>query len=112
MNALAYSGSIYVTAGVLGKVATSADGVTWTLQTGLSSTAWGTSDVKSITWDGSQFVAVGLLGKAATSPDGVTWTFQPGLALTGFSTATANAVIWDGVSKVLTIGGSAKAATL
>ena len=52
-----------------GKVATSPDGITWTNQTGLSSTAWGPVwEVRTGVWDGTQYVVGGQSGSVATSP--------------------------------------------
>ena len=59
------------------QVATSTDGVSWTLRTAAASNQW-----VSVAFGNGVFVAVGQLltglGKVMTSPDGITWTAQSG----------------------------------
>ena len=107
---VAWDGSKFVAVTTSGRVATSPDGVTWTNQTGLSSTGWSTTYITSINWNGSQFLVAGGTGKVATSPDGVTWTYQTGLSSTAWSTTQVNDIHWNG-SQYLIVGNSGKVAT-
>ncbi|NQU40867.1 MAG: immunoglobulin domain-containing protein, partial [Lentisphaerae bacterium] len=52
-----------------GKILTSPDGVTWTIQS--SGTSY---SLNGVTYGNGQYVTVGGYGKIFTSPDGVTWT--------------------------------------
>ena len=110
--AVGYSASKVTTSPVTPDgISTSPDGITWTIQSGLAGTAWGTSGIiNDITWDDTKFCIVGTSGKVATSPDGVTWTYQPGLASTAWGTSVAYAVVWTG-SQFCVVGTSGKAAT-
>lgn len=82
---VAWNGSVFCAAGANGQIATSPDGLTWTNRTGLSSTAFGSSqNVNCIGWGGGQFVVIGGAGGCATSPDGITWTYRAGLSQTSW----------------------------
>lgn len=82
IDAIVYGNSQYVVGSEDGKIATSADAITWTYRSGLSSTAWGSNWVRAIGWNGSNYIAVGSdinnLPLIATSTDAITWTFQSG----------------------------------
>ena len=56
--------------GVIGRIATSPDGITWTART----SSFGSTTILAITFGNGLFVAGGENGKIATSPDGITWT--------------------------------------
>ena len=68
---VAYGKGMFVAVADYGSVATSADGITWTLGTAPQSNLW-----RSVAYGAGQFVAVALDGnnRVMTSPDGVTWT--------------------------------------
>jgi hypothetical protein len=72
---LAYGNGTYLAVSTLGRVATSTDGINWTMRTGLAYTGWATTACSSIYWDGTYFIVSGALGKIAYSTDGITWTF-------------------------------------
>jgi hypothetical protein len=86
MNAVAHSGSMYVTVSLTGTIFSSPDSITWTSRT--SNTV---NSLNSIVSNGSIFVAVGATGTVITSPDGITWTTR-----TSNTTAPLTSVIWDG----------------
>ena len=70
VNCVTYGGGQWVAGASSGKLATSPDGVTWTLRTSTFSTA----HIYAVTYGNGLYVAVGSSGKIATSPDGITWT--------------------------------------
>lgn len=110
INAAVWTFSKYIVAGESGKVATSSDGATWTYQTGLSSTAFGTANVNCIASNGTTCIVAGASGKVATTTDGVTWTNQTGLSSTSWSTSNVLGAVWNG-STFLVVGDSGKTAT-
>lgn len=70
------------------RVATSVDGVTWTLRTPASQIGW-----REVTWGNGLFVSVASTGagnRAMSSPDGITWTLR---ATSDDATGT-----WNGVA--------------
>ena len=73
---VAWNGTTFVAvggnAGGNGQVATSANGVSWTLQSAVS----GSNDLYSVCWSASLslFVTSTINGQIYTSPDGTTWT--------------------------------------
>jgi len=97
LYSIAYSGSIYVAASDSGEFITSTDGTTWTKNTSLTLTGWGTNTGRTVRWNGTQFVMAGTNGVVATSTDGITWTYQPQLATTIWGTKTALSVAWNGM---------------
>jgi hypothetical protein len=69
---IAYGAGVFVviTGSTTGNsIATSPDGVTWTIRTNPV-----TQVLRNIAFAGGQFVAVGDAGAVITSPDGITWT--------------------------------------
>ena len=103
---IAYAYSKLIAVGSSGLLATSTDGgITWTDQSGLSSTAWGTTNAKKIIFASNKLVAFGSGGKVATSTDGVTWTNQTGLSSTAWGTTTITDVAWNG-TRFVAIGGA------
>ncbi|MHB1094408.1 phage tail protein [Thiobacillus sp.] len=66
---VSYNGSVFCAVGLSGAVATSFDGVTWTL-----GSLPDTENYFSIAWNGSIFCVVGGSGHVLISPDGLTWT--------------------------------------
>lgn len=79
---------LWVVAGLTGGLATSPDGVTWTVRT--SGTA---STLSAVTWADTLglFVAVGNSGVLLTSPDGITWTSRT----SGFGATNIANVAWS-----------------
>lgn len=76
-NAVTWGAGLFVAVGSAGvqQVATSPDGITWTLRSHPNTRFW-----DGIAWNGSEFIAVAagnttLMGMA--SPDGITWTDRP-----------------------------------
>jgi hypothetical protein len=66
-TAVTTTASIFVAMGVAGTLLTSSDGLTWTVQTPMS-----TNTINAVVYS-SQFVAVGNAGSIYTSADGITW---------------------------------------
>lgn len=62
---LVSTGPVLVAVGE-GGIASSADGITWTLRR--------TGSFRGVCWTGARFIAVGLAGLTAYSTDGLTWT--------------------------------------
>ena len=81
-SGVAWNGSIWLALGNNGTdgiIASSSDGIIWTLDLSGSSTPFSGGSVKSAAWNGSVWVAGGINssgGAIATSPDGKTWTAQ------------------------------------
>jgi len=71
VHAVAFGGGRFVAVGDRGKMAHSADGITWTA---VSNTTFGESHIYSIAYGGGRFVAGGADGKMAHSTNGTTWT--------------------------------------
>jgi hypothetical protein len=85
---VAYGGGRYVAVGVIGKMATSTNGTTWTAVT---NSTFGTSSIYGITY-GDKFVAVGADGKIAYSINGTNnWT-----AVTNADSTTINGITYGG----------------
>jgi len=70
INTIVYGNGKFVAGGNWGKMATSADGVTWTA---VEEHTFDSSDINAIVYGNNIFVAVGG-GKMAISADGTTWT--------------------------------------
>lgn len=72
VHKIAYGNGMYVAVGTDGKLASSPDGITWTLRT----SQFGTDYIGSVAYAAGVFVAVGgnTTLKISTSPDGITWT--------------------------------------
>lgn len=64
-------GSLYCIVGDAGKIATSPDGITWTLRT--SGTA---ANLRCVAYANGYWVVGDVAGGIRTSPDGITWTFE------------------------------------
>lgn len=72
IESVTYWNGSFVTVGQYGTIATSPDGVNWTLRTS------GTSNgLTSVTYANSKLVAVGVFGTVLTSLDGITWISKP-----------------------------------
>lgn len=72
MNAAAYGNGTFVAVGQAGRIYTSADGITWTLRSGIT-----TVDLTAITFANGLFVAAG--GRdILTSTNGISWTTYSG----------------------------------
>ena len=69
LNAVTFANGVFVAVGEAGTIATSADGIVWTLRNS------GTSNgLSAITFGDNTFIAVGAGDTIVTSPDGLTWT--------------------------------------
>jgi hypothetical protein len=68
----AYGNGLFVAAGSDGKLARSANGISWTL----GSSSFGSSPILGLTYSAANalWVAVGASGKLATSSDAISWT--------------------------------------
>jgi hypothetical protein len=112
VSTIATNGSIFVAGSNGGRIATSSDGVNWTYQAQLSTTAWGGTNIVQIIWNGTKFLAIGSAAQAvATSTDGSTWTFQTGLRTawgTGSNTIPGG-VVWSGTQFVVSATSSSTA---
>jgi hypothetical protein len=83
ITSVAYGGGRFVAGGAGGKMAYSADGISWTAVS--NSTIWQytisgntyTADIPAIAYSGNRFVAGGGAGKMAYSADGISWTAEP-----------------------------------
>ncbi len=76
------SSNTWIIVGTNGKLATSIDGISWTLQD--MSTTFGADTIYDVAYDwlNFQWLAVGALGKAAISADGTSWS---SITITGFT---------------------------
>jgi hypothetical protein len=104
INKIIYANGKFVAVGDTGSVSTSTDGLSWSNQSGLSSTTFGTASANDICWTGSKFIVIGDSGNCATSTDGVTWTYQSGLKSTTFG--TVNGVVCSYGNSVCVVWGS------
>ena len=76
-------------------ICTSFDGLSWTLNTNLRNSGWGSSvGVKYIKWSGSYFIAIGMDGSIAISPDGVSWTYSNSLKNTSWGSSTPTGLFY------------------
>jgi hypothetical protein len=71
---LAWGGGRFAAVDYNGKMAWSADGVTWNP---VAESPFGFNPINAVAWGNNQFIAVGL-GAIAVSPNGETWTLAPG----------------------------------
>lgn len=86
LSGVAWNGHLFVaTVDSRNSVYTSADGVSWTAQTGTVTAA------NAIIWAGNRFVTVGGSGQILTSPDGINWTVE-----NGSGSSILHDVAWNG----------------
>ena len=95
---VAWNGSLFVTVGVNGLVATSPDGLEWTRRGVDGETGPWEGILASVVWAGTNWVAVGEGGDVALSTDGLTWK-----ARRYAGSATLSSVTY-GVSKAIAAG--------
>lgn len=88
---LHWDGQRFVATGVSGMIATSSDGVTWSVRR----TSVSDNDLVDVVWSGTQFVATDDSDGTVISPDGVTWTVQE-----ADSTPEIRAFAWSGTTAV------------
>lgn len=100
----AYANGIFIVGGSTGKLATSDDGVSWTLR----NSGFGASPILGITYfsPASLWVIVGGSGKLATSSDGINWILRS----SSFGTSFINDVSFSD-SLLVAAGYSGKLAT-
>jgi hypothetical protein len=98
--AIAYGNGKFVAGGDGGKMAYSADGITWTA---VSDSAFASDNfIHAIAWGNNKFVAGGTNGKMAYSADGITWTaVKP---ISGSATKFINAITWGNNKFVVAVG--------
>jgi hypothetical protein len=72
INDIIYGASKFVLVTLTGSIYSSLDGITWTLQSGVTPAI--TTSLQGLCYSGSKYVAVGTGGKVAVSTDGITWT--------------------------------------
>ncbi|MCO6057295.1 hypothetical protein NG726_11500 [Pseudomonas sp. MOB-449] len=101
VNGLAFGAGVFVAVGSSGRIAYSADGLSWTLAT----SPFSTSAVRNVAFGGGLFVAVADSGKLATSPDGITWT----LRTSQFGTSNILGIAY-GNGRFVVVGASGKVA--
>ena len=89
-TAVAWSGAKFCAVGDSAICATSADGITWAVQTDLATKVPGGA-FKAIAWNGTVFCAVGSGTVCATSTNGITWTSRTISAGNWYSLA------WSGI---------------
>jgi hypothetical protein len=88
MNGIAWTGSFFVTGGYQGRLATSSDGITWTLQTGLNGTSWATTDILRVYYLNSKILILSDgYGFSATSTNGSTWSVGSFSGMSGLCAA-------------------------
>jgi hypothetical protein len=89
-NATAFGNGLFVTVGNTPYVATSPNGITWTIRTVPNAT----STITDVIYTNGQFVICGVNSYLATSPDGITWTQRtaPNHSSHGLSLAYGNGV--------------------
>ena len=105
-RSVAFGNGNFVAVGTQGRMAYSADGVTWTA---VANSTFGTSNINSVIYSHStRFIAVGDAGKAATSTDnGITWTaINP-----GFGTSNILNVVRSDGGLFVVVGQAGKMAT-
>jgi len=71
IQAIAFGNGRFVAGDWSGRMATSADGISWTV---VGNSTFGASDINAIAFGNGRFVAVGRSGRMATSTDGTSWT--------------------------------------
>jgi hypothetical protein len=117
ISGAASNGSIFVVVGEYNTCCTvSADGLTWTTQTGLQA-IFGTAEFPSISkiiwaYNSGLFIATGTSGICAVSPDGINWTQSYGLAASGFISGTRyNNMAYNG-SRIICVAYSSDSANV
>lgn len=134
LNAIAFSGSVYVAVGDGGTLYSSTNGTTWTSRT----SGFGSNGIRTVHWASglSLFIAGGNNGTITTSPDGTTWTARTsnmgtnainhihssgttvvavgqggGTTNTGGLTYSSDGLTWTRKSQSLTVGSTYNAVT-
>jgi hypothetical protein len=113
INKIVWDGGKYVAVGGGGKIAYSADGVSWTEATSRFTGSYLT--INGIAYSGSAFVAVGVGGQMSYSADGINWTAITPVTDTTFS-SDINGIAWadpsgDGTGSIfVAVGHSGKIA--
>jgi hypothetical protein len=121
VTCIIWANNQFIAGGTNGKIATSSDGITWSVNENLSKTGWGDSVILDIIWTGVQYVLVGANATyssdlsiwyangsinstaVATSSDGINWEYQPDLNLKTNNGALC--IAWNGSKYVA--GGQA-----
>ncbi len=88
---VAWNGSLFVTVGVNGLVATSPDGMEWTLREVEGDDGRWDGILASVVWAGTNWIAVGEGGDVALSTDGLTWKARRYAGSTTLSSVTYGA---------------------
>lgn len=101
INKITFGGGYFVAVGDGGKIARSADGITWTKCSDINgdeTAQWKPTDaVNSIAWDGTNYMIVGDNSRYATSTNLKTWNHNLNLVTGGWTTSST------GVSAVWTV---------
>jgi uncharacterized repeat protein (TIGR02543 family) len=105
ISAIAYGNNRFIAGGSYGRMAYSADGVTWTAITGTDIT-FNYNDINAIAYGNNTWVAVGYSGKMAYSTNGITWT---AVADSTFDTSSIRAIAY-GNNRFVAVGDSGKMA--
>jgi hypothetical protein len=115
---VAWGENFWVAVGSGARIATSPDGITWTLRSGPSlqlgvDPNWGSgNDCNGVVWCGDRFLVTGDGGLIATSMDGINWTATKSLQNAGWGTSSSNYAwkpVWNG-SSVIVPGQNARVA--
>lgn len=112
INAVIFTGSLYVAVGSACRCMTSTDGKTWTYAPGLATAVANTAvDATCAIWSGSKII-VGLSnGNTVQSTDFITWTLSTSLSGTAWGSAKVNAITRVGGGVFVVGGPSGKIAT-
>jgi hypothetical protein len=102
--AVSYGDGIYIAAGSAGKLATSVDGLNWTLR----DSSFGAGAVLGLSYSSAAnlWIAVGASGRLATSLDGVEWVQRTSSFSTTFITS-----VYSSPSLIIAVGYDGKLAT-
>ena len=98
VNNIIYTNNLYIASGSGGKIVTSPDTITWTLQTNPFST---TDNIREIAYGNGLFI-VGSESSVYTSPDGITWTLREKINTTIRTIIYGNGLFISGGAKIYT----------
>ena len=107
---IAWGGNKFVAGGGSGRMAYSADGITWIAVANSTFGKGSYNDINSIAWGSNKFVAVGYNGEMAYSADGIIWTAVANSTFgSDFSNNRIFGVVW-GNNKFVACGQRGKMA--
>ena len=112
IKSVAYANNLWITAGTGGRIATSTNGVNWTL---VPNNPFGTGTIQALSYGNNKWIAVGsetstggveIGSRIAFSSDGITWT---SVANTAFDSNRVNSVVY-GSGKWVAVGNGGRIA--